>query len=101
MFFFRSLFAAISPMMAQDVLTVTVSEFFSNGYILITFIFIIMLVQYVMAEYHFFIMIREGMRMKAAVQVRLSKLRLIDTFLADPHPILLCAVSLSVVSSSL
>lgn len=64
----------------QAVLTVTVSEFFSNGYILIMFVFIIMLLQYIMVEYHFFIMIREGMRMKAAVQVMVySKVQQLST----------------------
>lgn len=76
----KTITESVAETIKRDVLTVTVSEFFSNGYILITFIFIIMLVQYVMAEYHFFIMIREGMRMKAAVQVMVySKVQQLST----------------------
>ncbi|XP_036369028.1 ATP-binding cassette sub-family C member 9-like isoform X4 [Octopus sinensis] len=73
--------AALLPLQdKKDNLNVSVTEFFSNGYILITLVFVLMLLQYSLMEYHFFILIREGMRMKAAIQVMIySKVQQLST----------------------
>ncbi|GAB1608174.1 ATP-binding cassette sub-family C member 9-like isoform X4 [Argonauta hians] len=76
-----TLASTLSPLQdRKDNLNVSVSEFFSNGYILITLVFVLLLLQYSLMEYHFFILIREGMRMKAAIQVMIySKVQQLST----------------------